>query len=166
VKYGSITDYICQKRLRWHEPDPSTTVAAKEDGIAFDSNPVIPFKSPIPFTDVTDFKILRNDWPYGVTPGIGHLVVWTKTPIPVKPQNGDVTDESRALIEDFVTKTFAQRLERDPRFAGKDAQSHLLWFKNWTSLQSVRSLEHFHLMLRDVPDDIITEWTGEERVVQ
>lgn len=83
----------------------------------------------------------------------------------MKPENGDVTDESRALIEDFVTRTFVARLEHDPRFADK-ARDHVLWFKNWAALQSVRSLEHIHVLVRDVPEDIITEWTGESGVVR
>ncbi|KKA22662.1 hypothetical protein T310_3281 [Rasamsonia emersonii CBS 393.64] len=134
AEYGSITNYICQERLRWHQPSS-----------AAGSTPVIPFKNPTPFADPADFKILRNDWPYGVTPDVTHLVVWSKTPIAVKPENGDVTDESRALIEDFVTRTFVARLERDPHFSDK-ARNHVLWFKNWAALQSVRSLEHIHVL--------------------
>jgi hypothetical protein len=168
AEYGSITNYICRERLRWHNPEPNlatATVDAEKSDVVVDSAPVIPFKNPVPFADPADFKILRNDWPYGVTEGITHLVVWSKTPIAVKPETGDVTDESRALIEDFVARTFVARLQRDPRF-GDEAGNCVLWFKNWAALQSVRSLEHVHVLVRDVPEDIITEWTGEEGVVR
>lgn len=87
--------------------------------------------------------------------------MWLRTPVPVKPENGDVTDESRALIEDFVQRTFVARLAQEgKRFA--DPKEHVLWFKNWTALQSVRSLEHMHVLVRGVPEHILREWTGEE----
>ncbi|KAL1972767.1 hypothetical protein VTN31DRAFT_7181 [Thermomyces dupontii] len=161
AEYGSITNYVCQKRLRWLGPDSVN---------GQNNNPVISFRNKIPFADPEDYKILRNDWPYGVTPDISHLVVWTKTPIPVKEENGDLTDESRALIDDFVTRTFVQRLQSDSRFQGKSLEDlrrqNVLWFKNWTALQSVRSVEHFHVLLKDVPDDLIVEWTQEKDVVR
>lgn len=161
--HGSITKYICLKRLRWWTPDP--TIDLVETPI-----PEIPYKNATPFADPSDFKVLRNDWPYGVTPDITHIVVWSKTPIATKPENGDVTDESRALIEEFVDRTFVQRLQSDPAFQGvqKDVirKEHVMWFKNWAALQSVRSLEHFHVLVKGVPEAVITEWTDERDVVR
>jgi hypothetical protein len=135
--------------------------------------PVIPYRNPVPFADSSDYKILRNDWPYGLSPGITHICVWVKPPIPTKDVDGDVTDESRALIEDFVRRTFVYRLAEEKTKghlpgetatttdAIKWAQDRVLWFKNWAALQSVRSLEHIHVLVRDVPDSLITEWTGD-----
>lgn len=120
-----------------------------------DSGPVLPFANPIPFADPSDYKILRNDWPYGLAPGIVHLVVWLRTPVPVKEDGGDLTEESRGLIEGFVKRVFVGRLEREG-FDGAEGQ--VLWFKNWSALQSVRSLEHVHILVRDVPDHILEEW--------
>ncbi|EDN07333.1 GIG1(induced by GlcNAc in Ca), DUF3605 superfamily domain-containing protein [Histoplasma capsulatum] len=105
----------------------------------------------------SDYKILRNDWPYGVTSDITHLVIWLKNSIPVREDSGDMTEESRTLINDFVMRTFVARLEK----LFRDAKDRVLWFKNWTSLQSVRAVEHVHVVVRDAPDEIITEWTGE-----
>lgn len=135
-------NYICQHRLQW------------------------PINGPIsnnrPFADPEDYRILRNDWPYGLGPGISHLVVWLRTPIPVKSDEGHLTDESRALIEDFVQNKFVARLAEDVgRFP--NPESHVLWFKNWVGLQSVRALEHVHVLVRDVPEDILYEWSGETR---
>ncbi|KAK2752092.1 hypothetical protein FQN55_007980 [Onygenales sp. PD_40] len=142
AQYGSITNYICQERLHWQfrGTDPATHC-----------------RNAVPFADPNDYKILRNDWPYGVTPDVTHLVVWLKNSIPVNAENGDMTDESRALIDNFVSKTFTKRLE----VMFPDAKDRVLWFKNWTALQSVRSVEHIHVLVRDVPDDIIFEWTGD-----
>ncbi|KAJ5835421.1 hypothetical protein N7447_001447 [Penicillium robsamsonii] len=147
AQYGTIMNYICQQRLKWHLPQNTTSGTAA-------------FKNPLPFADPEDYKILRNDWPYGVTPGISHLVVWLRTPIPVQSDEGHLTDESRAMIKNFVQKTFVDRLAKDPQNFS-DPGSHVLWFKNWVGLQSVRALEHVHILVRDVPEDILFEWAKE-----
>lgn len=48
----------------------------------------------------------------------------------------------------------------------EDASERVLWCKNWTALQSVRSLEHVHVFVRNVPDEVIVEWTGDKGLVQ
>ncbi len=133
AKYGTVLNYICQERLHWIPP--------------------FEIRSPIPFENPADYKILRNDWPYGLTPDITHIVVWLKTPIPIDPETGDLTDESRKRINDFVTRVFARKL--------RDGQNRVLWFKNWAALQSVRTIEHVHVLVENVEEDILTEWTGE-----
>ncbi|KAK5989125.1 N-acetylglucosamine-induced protein 1 [Cladobotryum mycophilum] len=105
-------------------------------------------------TAPSDYKILLNDWPYGLAPGITHIVVWSRTLIPTESVVGDLTPESRVLIEDFVKKHFVDTL-------GPNGKDQVLWFKNWVSLQSVRALEHFHVLVRDVDDDTLERWTGE-----
>lgn len=146
--FGSITNFICQKRLHW-EPLPSFSAA---------TGPVFAYESPIPFENSDDYKILRNDWPYGFTPDITHLVVWLKNRIPVEEATGDLTPGSRHRIEDFVEKTFVNKLRQTGH-----AEDSVLWFKNWAQLQSVRGLEHVHVLVRNVPEDIIFRWTGERR---
>lgn len=93
-----------------------------------------------------DFKILYNDWPYGVDSRIVHLVVWTKFDLPAAPitaeaPTGDLTPTTRRQINDFVDKTFVSACGRE----------NVIWFKNWSSLQSIHAIEHFHVMLFD-PD--------------
>lgn len=141
-QYNSVTDYICQNRLHWSSP--------------------FTFESAVPFAHPADYKILRNDWPYGISPDITHLVVWLRTPVPVKEDDGDMTREARALIDAFVRKTFTDRLKD----IYPDPEEHVIWFKNWTALQSVRALEHIHVMVRDVADEIVVEWTGEKSLKQ
>lgn len=137
AQYGSVTNYVCQRRLGWESP--------------------FTVRNPVPFADPADYKILRNDWPYGVSPGISHLVVWLQTPIPVEEEGGDMTEESRALVEEFVQRTFVTRLNG----ICPDPVERVLWFKNWTALQSVRALDHVHILVRDVPEEVLLEWTGE-----
>lgn len=156
-------NYICQRRLRWPLPvSGNPTTNGDKSGVVEPPT----YKNPVPFADPHDYRILRNDWPYGLAPGISHFVVWLRTPIPVKSDEGHLTDESRALIEQFVKSQFVDRLAADKSGRFPDADSHVLWFKNWVGLQSVRALEHVHILLRDVPDDILTEWSGEESIVQ
>ncbi|KAJ5369748.1 uncharacterized protein N7496_005840 [Penicillium cataractarum] len=171
AQYGSMMNYICQERLRWTSPGhpapangaPNGTTQPPNGAVsaAIQSGP-IPFTNPRPFADPEDYKILRNDWPYGLDPGIHHLVVWLRTPIPVKSEEGHLTDESRALIDEFVQKTFVRRLAEDAGKRFSDPGAQVLWFKNWVGLQSVRALEHVHILVRDVPEEILAEWSGEK----
>lgn len=86
-------------------------------------------------------------------------MIWLRTPIDVD-EEGYITEESRALIQRFVDTTFVERVAGE---GVKDAEKHVLWFKNWTGLQSVRALEHVHVLLKDVSEKLIFEWTGELR---
>lgn len=137
IQYGSMTSYILANRLpkSWGRPPMSHV-------------------STIPFEDSSDYRVLLNDWPYGLDPDISHIVVWSRTPIPVEPINGDLTPESRQLIESFVERYFMRPL-------GPNGPDRVQWFKNWTAIQSVRALEHFHVLVRGVDDDTLERWTGE-----
>jgi len=66
---------------------------------------------------------------------------------------GDMTDESRETIADFVKRTFVERLGDENRVA---------WFKNWVQLQSVRALEHIHVLVKDATKDDLEFWTGKK----
>ena len=39
-------------------------------------------------------------------------------------------------------------------------EEKVVWFKNWTALQSVPGMEHVHVLVREVPDHVVAEWTG------
>lgn len=128
-----MTNYLIQHRLPW-KPPPFTYI------------------SPVPFVNPSDYKVLINDWPYGLAPGITHLVVWSKTPIPTDEKTGDVTEDSRRIIREFVQHTFVERLDGD--------SERVMWFKNWVQLQSVRALEHIHVLVKNASADDIEFWTG------
>jgi hypothetical protein len=91
-QYGSVMNFVLGHRLRW-------------------TAPIVARGKPFEFED--DYKILFNDWPYGIDPRIVHLVVWTKFELKDDPAGGDLTDQARAEIEAFVTKTFCERISRD-----------------------------------------------------
>lgn len=137
TQYGSMTNYLLAHRLpkAWGEP-PFTPA------------------STTPFKDPSDYCVLVNDWPYGLDPEITHIVVWLRTAIPTEPDTGDMTPESRALVQEFVKSYFVDTL-------GLDGENQVLWFKNWVALQSVRALEHVHVLVRNVDVETIERWTGE-----
>lgn len=66
-------------------------------------------------------------------------MIWTKAEIPVDSTTGDLTPESRQLIVEYVNRVFVKDL-------GLSADK-VLWFKNWAALQSVRTVEHIHVMV-------------------
>lgn len=132
AEYGTISDFMLAHRLPKHWGRPPFSPA-----------------SDVPMADASDYTVLINDWPYATEPGIVHIVVWTRTPIATKPGPGDMTDESRQLLGDFVQNYFSD-------VAG---DGNVIWFKNWTALQSVRALEHFHVFVRGVDDATLQRWT-------
>ncbi|CAO1605422.1 hypothetical protein XANCAGTX0491_008940 [Xanthoria calcicola] len=120
-------DFVLKERLQWTELEQ---------------------KDPAPFRDpgTGDIKILYNDWPYGIDERIVHLVVWTKFDLPDDPDTKELTQEMRREIDEYVDKTFCQAV----------AKENVIWFKNWKSLKSIHSVEHFHVMLFD-PDPKFVE---------
>ena len=94
---------------------------------------------------------MRNDWTYAVTEGIRHIVVWVKMPLPVDSEGG-LTAEGRALVEGFVKSEFRDKVGE------REEGSMVQWFKNTTSLQSVRALEHVHVLVRGVGEEVLGQW--------
>lgn len=137
-RYGNSTNFVIQERVHWTPLSSS-------------GPPKFSHHSSTPFEDPRDYAVLINDWPYGLAPGIIHLIVWTKTPIPVDQGEGDVTPESRQCIREFIERYFKRDLD--------DAEDRVMWFKNWVSLQSVRGVDHVHVLVRDVPEDVLKKWT-------
>lgn len=73
-----------------------------------------------------------------------------KFPLPDDPTTDDLTHEARAMIDSYVEKTFRQEL----------GAANVIWFKNFMSIKSVRSLEHFHVMLFDPAPEFVDGVTG------
>lgn len=149
--YGTIPSYVMQERLHW-QPLPSSTPK---------TGPIFELRNLTPFADPSDYKTLPNDWPYGWALGITHIIVWLKHRLEVEPSRGDMTPKSRTQVQEFVQRTFVDRVQDLP--GDKDK---VQWFKNWTALQSVPGLEHLHVLVRDIPREIIAEWTNGEETVQ
>lgn len=142
TKFGSATNFVVQNRLHW-------TAESQTAGSA------LPDRDATPFRTESDYRILRNDWPYAMSPGMTHLVVWSKIPIPING-DGDPTLESHRMIAEFVERIFAKEMSQR-QHAGDNIQ----WFRNRTQWQSVRTLEHFHIHLRDADEGFVTALTGQ-----
>jgi len=145
--YGSIPNFVMKERLKW-TPLPSDP-GQPDQGLRFAVK-----DASSPFADEADSQILVNDWPYGLAPGITHLIVWLKTRLESEPTRGDMTPKSRRQVEDFTRAKFVDRVKDLP-----GQEEKVMWFRNWTALQSVSGLEHVHVLVRDVPESIIREWT-------
>lgn len=145
ASYRSITGFVLEQRLLWSPLSPLNS----------DSSPEFACSSSTPFAAAADYKILLNDWPYGITPNITHLIVWSKIRLLDQKPEGYLTHSSTALVQDFVQRTFIDRLAAK---GVKNTYDKILWFRNWTGLQSVRGLEHVHILVRDVPKDVLSEW--------
>lgn len=105
--------YMLQERLHWTSLQPRSAQPFECKGTP-DHLYIVFLLSDQPDTlDPDDYKILRNDWPYGVEPSIIHLVVWTKTLFPAEPSTGTLTPASSAVIDTFVQHTFGQAVGKD-----------------------------------------------------
>ncbi|KAF3764948.1 hypothetical protein M406DRAFT_331264 [Cryphonectria parasitica EP155] len=123
---GGVMGHMLNERLHW-------------------TLPLVPQGSR-PFVCEEDFKILWNDWPYGIDRRIVHLVVWTKFEL-----RDDA--ETRCEIGRFIDRTFLPVVTRDK----------LIWFKNPPSLKSVHSVEHIHVMLFDPDLELINRLTNGDK---
>ena len=160
ARYGTVTDYIYQQRLRWTPAQTSSEFTSPD---LASPQLVFPVNNSTPFADPDDYKILWNDWPYGsLEPGVKHVVVWLKTPLAVDPQTGILSAEHRDLVEDFVESKFTNRLKEE---GFSDARDKVRWFKNGFDLQSVRALEHIHVLVKDVPRATLFDWTHEKEPI-
>lgn len=131
ARYGSVSAFLQAKRL----PPGFLT-----------EPPVWP-ETPLVHPD--DWCIRRNDWPYAMEAGITHLVVWLRAPLPVTDdEKKKLTPEGREMVDRFV----------DAVFRDKAGRENVLWFKNWASAQTVQAVEHFHVFVRNVPEDVVDEW--------
>ncbi|OAX79970.1 hypothetical protein ACJ72_05709 [Emergomyces africanus] len=128
--YGSVMNFVVQKRLGW----------------VGDLAP----RGTRPFEHPDDIKIVYNDWPYGVENDIVHLVVWTKFELEDDPATDDLTPRMRKEIDEFVGETFRSRMPAEK----------VIWFKNWKSLKSVHAIEHFHVMLHQPDPTFLHEITN------
>lgn len=142
-----MNNFVVQERLHWKPIDSTKPISATSFSHYSDE----------PFADSRDYKVLLNDWPYGFEPGIKHLLVWSRTPIAVDDVRGDVTPQSRKLIEGFVEIFFVRRLA-EALGVKAEARGRVMWFKNWVSLQSVRGVDHVHVLVKDLPEGVLGDW--------
>jgi len=111
-----------------------------------------------------------------------HLCVWTKFDLEDDPKTGELMPQMRRQIDEYVNRTFKSRVPvenvSEIQFIlvllnllytyGVDIDIPILkviWFKNWSSLKSIHSMEHFHVMLHDPDPEFIREVTNGDSAV-
>lgn len=130
ARYGSVLTFLIKERLRWVDVLPSSNEDFRPG----------------------NYKILHNDWPYGIDKRIVHLIVWAKFTMQEDGETGLLVPEMRRKVDDFVEETFARRCVADS----------VVWFRNWTSLKSVHAIEHIHVMLFAPDPALIDRVTAED----
>lgn len=124
--HGGTANFVIAERLKW------TGTKLKSSGKPF-------------LTCEQDIKILENDFSYYFEPGIRHFVVWSKVPIPCDSTEYP-TPEAAAKINSFIKREFVERCSVPPE--------NTMWFKNTGRLQSVPSVSHFHVLVRDCTNEL------------
>lgn len=102
----------------------------------------IKFTDPRPFSDKEDTKIIWNEFPYYYAEPVAHVCVWVKFPMEADPQSeiGDIGAAMKKVIERYVVGTFCEGLEI--------SRSDVIWWKNYTAIQSIKALPHIHVAIR------------------
>lgn len=142
----TVYKYLLINQLKWvNEEQKQKIYELNDDDI------VVTPKLTRMFTEAEDLKILRNDFPYHFEKGVTHLCIWTKFRIPSDPASpiGDISKETRAIIEKYLTKTFVEKYGIE--------WSNMVWFKNWESLQSVKRLSHIHVLIKGLGQEDIDD---------
>ena len=95
------------------------------------------------FVDADTLKIIYNQFPYYFPKNVVHLCVWSSVVIPTDPNSkeGDITEETRRIIDKYVSKTFTEKYNLHP--------DQICWFKNWGLLQSIKNISHIHVLIED-----------------
>lgn len=91
-RYGSVMEFVLSERLGW-------------------SKLLLPRGRPFEYEE--DWKVLHNDWPYGIDELIVHLVVWTKFELEEDVTTGDLSEGARLDVERFVGRTFKSQVKED-----------------------------------------------------
>ncbi|GMG21070.1 unnamed protein product [Ambrosiozyma monospora] len=97
-----------------------------------------------PFANKNDIIVTPNSFPYYLTDNLSHLCVWIKSPMLPDPKSdiGDISVHDKHLIEEYINETFVKWLGI--------SRENIVWFKNWASLQSVKSIPHVHVIVKDL----------------
>lgn len=143
---STVVRHIVTHALKWKTPEELEGVEDSQINVQESGDPL--------FTNASDLKIVRNDFPYYFEDDVAHLCVWTKRRIPSDPESklGDLSTESRALIERYVVKTFVEYLGI-PR-------EDIVWFRNWDALQSVKEISHVHVIIKGMTQEQLDKVLG------
>lgn len=148
----TVFKHLVSTELKWYDPKDNNDLPwdAVVTSKMPDADIVIKPKGNRLFECEEDVCILPNHFPYYFEQDIVHLCVWTKVRIPsdVDSPIGDISTFTREIIEEYIQKTFMKYLDID--------RSHLVWFRNWEALQSVKAISHVHVIVKGAPADKVS----------
>jgi hypothetical protein len=108
-----------------------------------------------PFENPNDYKVLFTEWPYGLEAGMKHIIVWMRHHLQIT-EDGRLTPRARATVDAFVESHFKSKVQH----LFSSPEDKIQWGRSWGKFQSVPGIEHFHLFVRDIPDEILKQWTS------
>ncbi|EMG46929.1 hypothetical protein G210_2805 [Candida maltosa Xu316] len=143
----SINDYLLNHELHWKESDIRDQIHEVSDEYS------VEYPEDLIFYNRDDISILYNKFPYYFDNNVKHLCIWSKLRIPVDKESpvGDISERTKKIIHRYLEKTFVEK---------GISWDQIVWFKNWLTLQSVRSISHIHVILKDVDDEFIEKLIG------
>lgn len=96
---------------------------------------------PRPFCNPKDVTIILNDFPYFIKERTIHLLIWVKFPMLPDPKSdiGDISPETKGIIQKYINLTFYDHL--------KIPKNDLVWWKNYTLIQSIKTIPHVHVLI-------------------
>jgi len=142
----TVFKHLVVNSLRWRTAEQVRSLKDAEISVPASGDPL--------FTNASDLKIVKNDFPYYFEDDVVHLCVWSKRRIDSDPNSalGDLSSEMRELIEKYVQKTFVDWLQI-PR-------ENLVWFRNWEALQSVKEISHLHVVVKGMTSEQLEKVLG------
>lgn len=144
----TINDHVLKDELQWKQSDirHQTSTSSPPEYSTLQPQDLI-------FYNRDDEKIIYNKFPYYFEDSVVHLCIWSKLTIPndVNSPVGDISPLTKRIIERYLQKTFIEK---------GVSPDDILWFRNWSSLQSIRSVSHIHVLLHDVDEHFIQKLIG------
>ena len=63
-------------------------------------------------------------------------------------------------MERYFVKPLEEEVGLEGQGQGREPSERVVWFKNWVGLQSVRGVEHVHVLVRGVSEELLRGWVG------
>ena len=62
-------------------------------------------------------------------------------------------------MQRFFVRALERELDVGVEGPAREPSERVVWFKNWVGLQSVRGVEHVHVLVRGCSEGLLNRWT-------
>ena len=147
-----LTTNLLVNTMHWLPADTDIRLPAEE------AVQRVTYKDARLFAAAEDVYISINEFPYYIQERTLHLLVWVRSPMPPDPASdiGDIDSTTKETIERYVMATFVRK-------AGVP-RDHLVWWKNYTKIQSIKAIPHVHVLI-NLADDVDGELERKARAM-